>query len=257
MTRTTRTAHATSPHSLLELFDDVAHAVRRAVAAIDVDRLRDRTDRDGQYALDLVADAEACRVLERAGVRIVSEESGVHEHEGATVTVVLDPVDGSTNCSRRIPYWATSICAIDGEGALAALVVNQETGVRVTAVRGEGAFRDGERLSASKVERVEDAMVYLTGTPPKTLRWKQFRALGSAALGLCEIAAGSLDGLVDAGGFHAPWDYLAGYLACIEAGAVVNDLHGRDLVIDAVDARRQLVAAGTPALAATLATVHA
>jgi myo-inositol-1(or 4)-monophosphatase len=166
--------------------------------------------------------------------------------------VVLDPVDGSTNCSRRIPYWATSICALDADGALAGLVVNQATGVCVTAVRGGGAFRDGVRINASSVTRLEDSMVHLTGWPPKRLPWKQFRALGSAALGLCEIAAGSLDGMFDSGGFHAPWDYLAGYLACVEAGAVVRDAQGRDLVTADLDARRQLVVAGTPELADAL-----
>lgn len=243
----------TTPDALLELFVDVAAAVRRVVGTIPAAELRARTDRAGQYALDLVADAEACRVLERAGVRIVSEESGVHERAGATVTVVLDPVDGSTNCSRNIPYWATSICALDADGALAGLVVNQATGVCVTAVRDGGAFRDGDRLRASTTTRVEDSMVYLTGPPQHLLPWKQFRALGSAALGLCEIASGSLDGLFDAGGFHAPWDYLAGYLACIEAGAVVRDVKARDLVTDDIEARRQLVAAGTPELADAIA----
>lgn len=238
----------TSPDALIELFVEVAESVRLVVGRIDPSELRVRTDRGGQYALDLIADAEACRVLHRAGVRIVSEESGVHECEGATITVVLDPVDGSTNCSRNIPYWATSICALDGDGALAGLVVNQATGVRVTAVRGGGAFRDGLRLRASSATSVEESMVYLTGAPPRMLPWKQFRALGSAALGLCEIAAGSLDGLLDAAGFHAPWDYLAGYLACVEAGATVRDAHGRDLVTDDANARRQLVAAGTPEL---------
>ena len=243
----------TSPDVLLELFTDVAAAVRRAVAGIDPSELRARTDRAGQYALDLVADAEACRVLERAKVRVVSEESAVHECAGATVTVVVDPVDGSTNCSRGIPYWATSICALDADGALAGLVVNQVTGVCVTAVRGAGAFRDGVRLRASSTRRVEDSMIYLTGMPAAALPWKQFRSLGSAALGLCEVAAGALDGMLDTGGFHAPWDYLAGYLACVEAGAVVRDAQGRDLVTDAFDARRQLVAAGTPELADALA----
>jgi fructose-1,6-bisphosphatase/inositol monophosphatase family enzyme len=182
----------------------------------------------------------------------VSEESGVHECAGAAVTVVVDPVDGSTNCSRRLPYWATSICALDAGGALAGLVVNQATGVCVTAVRGGGAFRDGVRMHASNVSRVEDAMVYLTGAPATMLPWKQYRALGSAALGLCEVAAGNLDGFVDAGGYHAPWDYLAGYLACVEAGAVARDAQDRALVTDAVDARRQLVAAGTAELAKSL-----
>lgn len=241
-----------TPDTLLTLFGEVAGAVRAAVAGVAPERRRDRTDRAGQYALDLVADAAACAVLERAEVRVVSEESGVHERPGAAITVVVDPVDGSTNCSRDIPYWATSICALDGDGALAGLVVNQATGSCVTATRGAGAFRDGVRLRASAVTRVEDSMVYLTG-PPTTFRpWKQFRALGSAALGLCEIASGALDGYLDAGTYHAPWDYLAGMLACTEAGAVVRDSRARPLAIADVDARRQLVAAGTPELADAL-----
>jgi fructose-1,6-bisphosphatase/inositol monophosphatase family enzyme len=242
----------TTADSLLELFADAARAVKRAVNAVAADELRSRTERPGQYAIDIIADDAACAVLERANVRIVSEESGVHEREGADVTVVLDPVDGSTNCSRAIPYWATSICALDGDGPLAGLVVNQATAVCTTAVRGAGAFRDGERIRASGVNRVEDAVVYLTGAPLRILPWKQFRVLGSAALGLCEIASGALDGYVDAAGYHAPWDYLAGYLACIEAGAVVSDAKRRKLVTDAVDARRQLIAAATPELAGLL-----
>jgi fructose-1,6-bisphosphatase/inositol monophosphatase family enzyme len=242
----------TDPEALLDLFGDAARAVKRAVDAIRADDRRVRTDRPGQYALDLVADAAACEVLERAEVRIVSEESGVHEREGAPVTVVLDPVDGSTNCSRAIPYWATSICALDGDGPLAGLVINQATGVCTTAIRGAGVLRDGLRVHASAVDKVEDAMVHLSGAPLRMLPWKQFRTLGSAALGLCEIASGALDGFVDAGPYHAPWDYLAGYLACIEGGAVVCDVAGRELVTDEIDERRQLIAAGTPALAGLL-----
>jgi fructose-1,6-bisphosphatase/inositol monophosphatase family enzyme len=242
----------TTPEAMLELFADAARAVQRAVGAVNADDRRVRTERPGQYAIDIVADDAACAVLQRADVRIVSEESGVHEREGARVTVVLDPVDGSTNCSRAIPYWATSICALDDDGPLAGLVVNQATGVCTTAVRGAGAYRDGERLRASGVNRVEDAMVHLSGAPLRMLPWKQFRALGSAALGLCEIASGALDGFVDAGAYHAPWDYLAGYLACIEAGAVVCDAAGRELVTDAIDVRRQLIAAATPELAGLL-----
>jgi len=239
-------------NALLELFADTADAVVKAVDAVGLDDRRRRTDRPGQYAIDVVADDAACAVLDRANVRIVSEESGVHERDGAAVTVVLDPVDGSTNFSRGIPYWATSICALDADGPLAGLVVNQATGVATTAVRGGGAFRGGTRLQASGVNRVEDSMVYLTGAPLRILPWKQFRVLGSAGLGLCEVASGALDGFLDAAGYHAPWDYLAGYLACIEAGAVVSDAAGRELVTDAIDVRRQLVAAATAELAGLL-----
>jgi fructose-1,6-bisphosphatase/inositol monophosphatase family enzyme len=240
-----------TPDQILELFDDTAAAVRNAVAAIDPAVLRDRTDRKGQYALDLVADEAACRVLEKAPVRIVSEESGVHPRTGE-VTVVLDPVDGSTNCARGIAYWATSLCALDADGPVAALVVNQATGQHNRAVRGQGATRDGVPLRASKVKQVEESVVYLTGTPPKPLPWKQWRSLGSAALGLCEIAAGSIDGFVDAHSFHAPWDYLGGLLACTEAGATVLDARGRPLVTADPEARRKVMAAGTPELAALL-----
>ena len=233
---------------LLELLVAAAGAVERAVREVTGADRRGRTARAGQYALDLVADAAALEVLGRAPLAVLSEESGSGGRAGAALTVVLDPVDGSTNASRQIPYWATSLCVLDADGPLAALVVNQATGVVTTAVRGQGARRDGEPIAPSKVERVEDAVVTLSGRPGEWLPWKQFRALGSAALALCDVAAGALDGLVDGGAWHAPWDYLGGLLICREAGAEVVDATGRDLVVAAPDVRRQLLAAATPAL---------
>jgi len=78
--------------------------------------------------------------------RVLSEESGLSE--GASelaLLAVLDPVDGSTNASRRIPWFATSICVLDDDGPLAAMVVNQATGTRYEAVRRGGARRDVRR----------------------------------------------------------------------------------------------------------------
>ena len=233
---------------LLGLLAATAAAVEQAVRGVSGRDRRARTDRAGQYAIDLVADAAALEVLARAPLAVLSEESGWGGQPGAALTAVLDPVDGSTNASRHIPYWATSICVVDGDGPLAALVVNQATGVVTTAVRGEGARRDGDPIVPGKVERVEDAVVALSGRPGQWLAWKQFRALGSAALSLCDVAAGAVDGLVDGGAWHAPWDYMGGLLICQEAGAVVVDAQGRDLVVLDADARRQLLAAATPAL---------
>ena len=241
-----------TPDVLLECFDEVAHAVRDAVGAIDAAAIRARTKVPGQYALDVIADAAALAVLEQLPVRIVSEESGVHERAGADITVVLDPVDGSTNCARGISYWAISICALDADGALAALVVNQATGQRTTAVRGGGAQRDGVAMRASGVTRIEDSVIALSGYPDGRLAWKQFRALGCASLMLCDIAAGGLDGMIDSVPNLAPWDYLGGYLACLEAGAVVRDANGEELVTDDPSARRQLIAGATPELTAAL-----
>jgi len=242
----------TSPDGLLELFVEAGEAVGRAVQAIPLAERRARTERPGQYALDLVADAAACAVLARAEVRIVSEESGVHERPGAPVTVVVDPVDGSTNCARGIAYWSTSLCALDADGPLAALVVNHAGGARTTAVRGAGAFRDGVRLQASTTTRLADAVVAVGAWLPRPSAAKQTRMLGSIALELVDVAAGGLDAHVDAGAFVGPWDYLGGYLVCLESGAVVRDVGGARLVTDDPDARRQILAAGTADLADAL-----
>jgi fructose-1,6-bisphosphatase/inositol monophosphatase family enzyme len=237
-----------SPEALLDLFAEVARAVEDALRPLAGDDRRARTERPGQYHLDTVADAAALAVLSRAPVAVLSEESGWGGQAGAPVTVVLDPVDGSTNASRGIPYWSTSICAVDGDGPLAALVVNQVTGVTTTAVRGQGAWRDGQPVAPAKVERLEEAVVAMSGPPARWLPWRQFRALGSAALALCDLAAGVVEGFVDSGSHHAPWDYLGGLLACTEAGAVVVDVQARPLAELGFDVRRQLLGAANPTL---------
>ena len=234
---------------LLELFHDAFDAQQRALAKLPAARRRARTDRRGQYELDVVADEAVLAVLARAGVAVVSEESGRSGPPDASITVVVDPVDGSTNCSRDIPYWAISLCALDADGPLCALVANGATGECTTATRGGGAWRDGSRLEAASTARLADSLVVLNGLPPQPAGWKQFRALGAAALILIDVAAGRVDGYVDAvPDGHAPWDYLGGLLVCTEAGAVVADVAGRALAVTEPDSRRQLLAAATPAL---------
>ena len=237
-----------NPEALLTLFDKTAVAIRDAVAPVLGAERRARTDRPGQYAIDVVADRAALEVLGRAGVTVVSEESGITGPSGAGVTVVLDPIDGSSNAARDIPYWATSLCALDREGPLAALVINHATGSSYRALRGKGATRDGRALEPSTATRVEDAVVGISNFPHRMLAWKQFRALGSCALALCDVAYGALDGYFDAGSVHAPWDYLGGYLICLEAGVKVVDTEDRPLGIADPNARRRIVAAGTAPL---------
>jgi myo-inositol-1(or 4)-monophosphatase len=236
------------PADLLDLFVTAADAQRVALAPLSATELRARTPRPGQYALDLVADAAVLDVLHQAPVAVVSEESGRSGPAEAAITVVVDPVDGSTNCSRRIPYWGISLCALDGDGPLCALVVNTTTGEQFSAVRGDGAQVNGTRLRASTTTRVEDSFVAVSSLP-RPQPWKQFRALGSGALALCDLAAGRVDAYFDSPGFEqAPWDYLGGLLACTEAGATVVDGQGRALAVTDPDARRQLLAAATPEL---------
>src|SRR3546814_1593800 len=116
----------------------------------------------------------------------MSEESGVHDVERDLV-VVIDPVDGSTNASRGLPWYATSLCVVDGDGARVALVVDQAGGSRFEAVRGGGAHVDGRPLAPTGCTELGDALVGLSGLPPWWFGWKQFRAYGAVALDLCAV----------------------------------------------------------------------
>jgi fructose-1,6-bisphosphatase/inositol monophosphatase family enzyme len=93
------------------------------------------------------------------------------------------------------------------------------------------------------------AIVGLGALPPFNFGWAQFRSFGAIALDLCAVADGRLDAYaqcdLDA---VAEWDYLGGMLICQEAGAVVADAQGRDLVVLDWTARRTPCAAGDPAL---------
>jgi myo-inositol-1(or 4)-monophosphatase len=205
-----------------------------------------------QYQSDLAADEAALGVLARAGFGVVSEESGVTRPD-APVWVALDPLDGSTNAHRGIPWYATSLCAVDGDGPLAAVVHNLVSGARYTAVRGSGAWRDGVAIAASGCDVLGEAVVTLSGWPSEHLGWGQFRTLGAAALDLCAVADGTLDGFVDCSrDAHGVWDYLGGLLVCREAGGVVHEAEGRSLVVRAHDARRTPVAGATCAVADAL-----
>ena len=232
--------------ALLEVLATAAAAVGDALGRLENWGLAGT--RPWQYHSDLAADAAALEVLHGAGLGVLSEESGVTGRD-REIVVVLDPVDGSTNASRGVPWFATSLCAVDADGARAAVVVNQASGTRFDAVRGGGARRDGRPIAPSGAEDLRTSIVGLSGFPPQHLGWRQFRALGAAALDLCAVACGTLDGYVDCSrDAHGPWDYLGGVLVCREAGAVVADAAGRDLVVRDVAARRTPIAAATPAL---------
>jgi fructose-1,6-bisphosphatase/inositol monophosphatase family enzyme len=230
----------------LDLLDETAAAISGTL-----DRLRDwglAGTRAGQYRSDLAADEAALAVLEPAGVAVLSEESGLH-WTGRGVTVVVDPLDGSTNASRGIPWFATSLCVVDADGPLAALVVDLANGPRYSAARGQGASVGERPLAPSGATDLAASIVGLSGLPPRWLGWKQFRALGAVALDLCAVAGGTLDAYLDCSvSAHGPWDYLGGLLVCTEAGAAVADAEGRDLVVLEHTARRTPVAAATPAL---------
>lgn len=206
--------------------------------------------RDTQYHLDLVADEIAVRTLAGAGFRVVSEESGV---TGAgEYTVVVDPIDGSTNCDHGIPFYATSLAVLFKGELVAALVANQATGAHYEAEAQQGAVRDGAPIGPSGVADLSRAVASFSGLPSRHLGWAQYRALGAAALEICLVADGSLDLFsVARRATLNPWDYLGGLLIAREAGASVTEWDGQELVTTE-PVRRRIAVAATGELLASL-----
>ena len=234
--------------ALLAALHHAADAVRTALDDLDDWGLAADGAHPGQHVSDVAADAAAIDVLTSAGLGVLSEESGLRDGD-RPVLVVVDPVDGSTNASRGVPWYATSLCALDADGPLAAVVVNQATGMRFEAVRGKGARCDGRRIKPTTATTLDDAVVALSGYPTAHLGWRQYRAFGAAALDLCAVAAGVVDAYIDCSvDAHGPWDYLGGMLVCQEAGAAIVDAFGRPLTARLHDERRTPQAAATPAL---------
>lgn len=229
---------------LLERTADAAAETLRSVAAnATPSGMRAAGRRVGQYAFDLAVDDVVLGVLGNEGVGVLSEESGLTDGD-ADVVVVVDPVDGSTNASRGIPWYACSLCAMDAAGPWIALVVNLATGTRYRAVRGGGATRDSVPISTAAPVGLEDALVLLNGHPPAHFGWRQYRALGATALDVCAVADGSVDATIDCTrDALGPWDYMGALLVLTEAGGLIVDADGRDLVTRDPHARRTPVSA--------------
>ena len=181
-----------------------------------------------QYNSDVVADQVIVDSLGASGYRILSEESENLSGEG--LVAVVDPLDGSTNASRGLPWFATSLCVVDERGPLVAVVADLVHSVRYEAIRGRGSFRDGEKLLRTDIPELSKSIIGISGLPPHNPGWAQFRSLGAIALDLCAIADGRLDGFVDCSpDAHGIWDYLGASLVCAEAGIEVVDSQGRNL----------------------------
>lgn len=212
--------------------------------------------RTGQYAVDLDVDAVCVGPLLDAGFSVLSEESGISHPGGAPSErgmVVVDPLDGSTNASLGLPWCATSLCLVVGAEPTVAMVANLAISARYTACAGRGAQLDGDPISITRRAPLDDAVIAISGLADHHYGWRQFRAMGASALDLCAVASGTFDGFVDMSpDAHGVWDYLGALLVVREAGGMVVDAHGRDLVVLDHEARRTPVAASGAALSAQL-----
>ncbi|MGB0112260.1 MAG: inositol monophosphatase family protein, partial [Ilumatobacteraceae bacterium] len=211
--------------AVLELFGAICD--RTTAVTASTTEWGESGQRAGQYLVDLDADDVCVRPLLDAGYSVLSEESGL-QHPGSRPsdlgTVVVDPLDGSTNASLGLPWFATSLCLVVKGNATVAMVANLPTGDRFAATRGGGATANGRRIDISRRVTLDDAIVAVSGLPSHHYGWRQFRAMGASALDICSVAAGAFDAFADMSpDAHGVWDYLGAVLILQEAGGVVAD----------------------------------
>jgi histidinol-phosphatase len=161
---------------------------------------------------------------ERPGEGVLGEEEG---DEGGSVRWIVDPIDGTRNFSRGIPVWATLI-ALERDGSVVCGVASAPAlGHRWWAADGEGAWRDGERISVSSVSRLEQAAV--AATYASDLAALEPHAWHARGLGdfwqHMLVAEGALDVAVDAR--LELWDYAPLDVIVREAGGRLSALDGR------------------------------
>jgi myo-inositol-1(or 4)-monophosphatase len=182
---------------------------------------------------------------------VVAEESGTTSGtaptgtesgptSSSTVRWYVDPLDGTVNYLYDLPQYAVSIAAeVDGN-VVAGVVLDVATADEYTAVRGAGAYCNGRRLTC-RSESDPALSLVATGfsydaarraSQAETLRSilprvRDIRRMGAAALDLCALAAGRVDGYYEER--LKPWDWAAGALIAAEAGARVGTVGGGPL----------------------------
>ena len=168
---------------------------------------------------------------------IVAEEGSEGAPLGAKYCWYIDPLDGTTNFAHGYPCFATSIALHENGVPLVGVVVNPIAQETFSAVRGEGAKLNGKPIRVSSVPKLATSLV-ATGFPTHmredsaniqyywgfTLNSHGVRRDGSAALDLCTVACGRLEGFWEFG--LKSWDVAAGMLIVIEAGGKVTDING-------------------------------
>ena len=238
-----------------------AAVIRSHTAEANSVAWRLKSPADFVSAVDTAAEETIREVLQRdePGAVILGEELSPDADVGASLTFIVDPLDGTTNFLHGYPAYAVSIGVLVDGTLTAGVIINVPTHEVYTAVVGEGAFRNGEQLRVSAVREPSLALVG-TGFPFKHLHLldryqRQFatvmrgtsgiRRAGSASLDLADVANGRFDAFWELQ--LAPWDFAAGMLLVQEAGGRVSDTEGRD-----VSFATSSIVAGNPAMHAWL-----
>lgn len=187
-------------------------------------------------ATDLAAEKAILEVLSaESGYEIMSEESLNRQNITGPVWVV-DPLDGTNNFARSLPFFAVSVGLMDGNEPLLGVIIDVVGKKEYYAVKGGGAFCNGEKIILPGFDSRYIPMVFLNHGYAETDRAKfkkladllasdfNILKLGTTALELCYIASGAVDGFICSG--DELWDFAAGIVIAQEAGCIFTDWQG-------------------------------
>ena len=228
---------------------EVAIAAAREAGLVLRERLGHARDIDFKGTVDLVTDADRASealIIARLQVafpehRVLGEEGGERvELDGSGVGSYLwlvDPLDGTTNYAHGYPHFAVSIALAHDRDVLLGVVYDPMLDELFVAERGQGATLNGRPIHVSTIEQLIRALLAtgfsynLDERTENAAIWDAFlnitqgtRRDGSAALNLCYVAAGRLDGFWERP--LQPWDLGAGGLMVHEAGGMVTTYDG-------------------------------
>ncbi|HEY7795586.1 MAG TPA: inositol monophosphatase family protein [Gaiellaceae bacterium] len=227
---------------------------------------------DETTAIDGAAEAAVVRRLEtlQEDFLLVSEELGERSFgAGGPRRVVLDPIDGSLNAKRDIPFFSLSLAVADGPAmgdVVWGYVYDFGTGEEWTAERGRGAFLNGERLGAVRPKDTIEILAFEATTTAEVAERAaelvgsayRLRIFGSLAISLCHLAAGRVDAVCSLKPARSV-DIAAGQLLVRECGSAIDLFETppfEDAPLD-LEGRSRVVAAGTSDVCALLAAALA
>lgn len=202
-----------------------------------------RVDYKGEIDLVTEVDRRAEEMITSAlsnkfpNISILAEEGG-ESGLFSGMRWIIDPLDGTTSYSHKLPHFCVSI-ALESEGEIqVGVVYNPCLDECFSTVKGRGAYLNGKRISVSTTQGLKKSLLatgfpYDRATSDKNnidhfnafiLKIQGIRRMGSAALDLCYTAAGRFDGFWELK--LSPWDCAAGSLILREAGGAITDFSG-------------------------------
>lgn len=217
------------------------HALEEAGAVVrkGYGRIKTVTEKRNQEIVTDV-DRRSERVIRQALNKesphaILGEEGEKSKALGTTYWTV-DPLDGTSNFSRNIPFFSISIALIKKDIISVGAILHPLTGELFYAERGRGVFKNGKAISVSKLSALQKSILFVNHgyaledrvrygeTTKRFSSIASLKKLGSTALELCYVAQGSAEAFLSSG--DELWDYAAGLLFVEEAGGKVTDWRG-------------------------------